>query len=122
MAPTFSQPDAPMTIRFAAPPTSIRPRMSARRIREVCGLPANDNGAPRSSDAMLHAALHHFARHGLAAASLARKQAEQAFFANDRQGYRWWLEICRTLDRRMALELAGRVGGDQIGVQPQTHR
>jgi hypothetical protein len=100
-----------MTIRFAAPPAALAPRMSARRIRESCGLPANDNGAPRESDAMLHAALHHFARHGLAAASLARKQAEQAFFANDRQGYQWWLEICRTLDRRMAAEVELRDGG-----------
>ena len=33
-----------MTIRFAAPPTALAPRMSARRIRETCGLPANDNG------------------------------------------------------------------------------
>ena len=100
-----------MTIRFAAPPTALAPRMSARRIREACGLPANDNAAPRGSDAMLHAALRHFAKHGLAAATLARKQAEQAFFADDRQGYQWWLEICRALDRRMARELAAGTGG-----------
>jgi hypothetical protein len=111
-----------MTIRFAAPPTALAPRMSARRIRDACGLPANDNGGMRAADAMLHAALRHFAEHGLAAAHRARKQAEAAFFANDRQGYLWWLEICRALDRRMALELAGRVGGDQIGMRPQTHR
>lgn len=111
-----------MTIHFSAPPTALAPRMSVRRIREACWLPANDNGRPGASDAMLHAALRHFAEHGLAAASRARKQAEQAFFSNDRQGYQWWLEICRALDRSMALELAGRVGGDQIGMQPQTHR
>jgi hypothetical protein len=111
-----------MTIRFAAPPAALAPRMSARRIREACGLPANDNGGLGPSDAMFHAALRHFAEHGLAAAQSARKQAEAAFFANDRQGYLWWLEICRALDRRMALELAGRVGGDQFGMQPQTHR
>ena len=65
-----------MTIRFAAPPSAIAPRMSARKAREACGLPANDNGGPRATDAMLHAALRHFAEHGLAAAYRARKQAE----------------------------------------------
>jgi hypothetical protein len=94
-----------MTIRFAAPPSAIAPRMSARKAREACGLPANDNGGTRATDAMLHAALRHFAEHGLAAASRARKQAEVAFFAGDRQGYQWWLEICRALDRRMAAEV-----------------
>ena len=103
-----------MTIRFAAPPGAIAPRMSARRIRESRGLPANDNGAPRASDAMLHAALRHFAEHGLAAAQRARRQAETAFFADDRQGYLWWLEICRALDRRMAAEVEFRdTGGGQ---------
>ena len=97
-----------MTIRFASPPLALTPRMSARRIRETCGLPANDNGGLQTSDAMLHAALRHFAEHGLAAAYRARKQAEAAFFADDRQGYLWWLEICRALDRRMAAELALR--------------
>ena len=94
-----------MTIRFAAPPSAIAPRMSARKAREACGLPANDNGGGRATDAMLHAALRHFAEHGLAAAQRARKQAEAAFFAGDRQGYHWWLEICRALDRRMAAEV-----------------
>ena len=102
-----------MTIRFAAPPDALRPRLSPRRIREVCGLPSNDNGSDRTSDAMLHAALRHFAEHGLAAAHRARKQAEAAFFAGDRQGYEWWLEICRALDRQMARELAAGTGGGQ---------
>lgn len=96
-----------MTIRFAAPPSALAPRISPRKIRESCGLPANDNGGDRTSDALLHAALRHFAEHGLAAASRARKQAEAAFFAGDRHGYRWWLDICRTLDRTMAAEIAG---------------
>jgi hypothetical protein len=85
--------------------------MSPRRIRESCGLPANDNGGGRATDAMLHAALRHFAEHGLAAAQRARKQAEAAFFAGDRQSYLWWLEICRALDRRMASELVAGTGG-----------
>lgn len=82
--------------------------MSPRMVRQSCGLPANDNGDERPADALLHAALRHFAEHGLAAAQRARKQAEAAFFAGDRQGYAWWLEICRALDRRMASELDAR--------------
>ena len=88
--------------------------MSSRLVQQACGLPANDNGFDRTTDALLHAALRHFAQHGLAAAQRARKQAEAAFFADDRQSYQWWLEICRTLDRRMAAEIELReAGGDQ---------
>jgi len=95
-----------MTMRFSAPPRALAPRLGPHSIHAACALPANDNGGERPSDAMLHAALRHFAAHGLAAAHSARKQAEAAFFAGDRQAYRWWLEICRALDRRMASELA----------------
>jgi hypothetical protein len=98
-----------MTIRFAAPPDALTPRMSPRKVRRSCGAPANDNGGERASDAMLHAALRHFAEHGLAAAERARKHAEAAFFAGDRLGYLWWLEICRALDRRMAGQMDARV-------------
>ena len=97
-----------MTIRFAAPPDALAPRMSRRSVRELHLLAANDEGGEHSTDSMLHAALRHFAEHGLAAAQRARKQAEAAFFAGDRQSYQWWLEICRTLDRRMASELDAR--------------
>ena len=96
-----------MTIRFAAPRDALPSRLDPRTVHKACRVPANDNGADRPSDAMLHAALRHFAEHGLAAAQRARKQAEAAFFAGDRQAYQWWLEICRTLDRRLANELAG---------------
>lgn len=102
-----------MTIRFAAPPDAIAPRLSAMSARNACGIPANDNRGDHPDDALLHAALRHFAEHGMAAAQRARKQAETAFFAGDRQGYLQWLEICRALDRRMAGELAagtGRIG------------
>ncbi len=94
-----------MTIRLASPPGSIRPRMSVRTAREACRVPCNDNGTDGKGDELLHAALRHFAEHGLAAAHRARKQAEAAFFAGDRQAYKWWLDICRALDRRMAMEL-----------------
>jgi len=106
-----------MTIRFAAPPEAIAPLVARRRVRELCGRPANDNGAERPSDVMLHAALRHFAEHGMAAAHRARKQAEAAFFAGDRDGYDWWLEICRTLDHRMAREISARTA--EKGQYPQ---
>lgn len=101
-----------MPIRFASPPHALAPRLSRREIGAACRLPANDNGASGTSDAMLHAALRHFAEHGLAAAHRARAQAEAAIRSGDRQGYDWWLEICRALDRRMANELGSRFTGE----------
>lgn len=101
-----------MPIRFAAPPDALGPRLSPHEIDDACGLPANDNGDGRSTDAMLHAALRHFAEHGLAAAQRARRQAEAAYSAGDRQGYKWWLDICRALDRRMASELGSALPGE----------
>ncbi len=71
---------------------------------------ANDNGAPpagqSANEQVLRAALRHFAQHGIGAAREARAQAEQAFFADDRQKYDWWLAITRVLDRRLAEEAA----------------
>ncbi len=64
---------------------------------------ANDNGEEPVSEAMLEASLRHFAAHGLGAARAARLQAEFVFFAGDRTAYRWWLGICRLLDKRMAM-------------------
>jgi hypothetical protein len=58
---------------------------------------------------MLRAALRHFAEHGMAAAAHARRQAEAAFFAGERDSYRWWLGVCRMLDRRMARELGSAI-------------
>lgn len=86
----------------------IAKALAARAIERV----ANDNApqdgdmcaAPNANDHLLRAALRHFAQHGIGAAREARAQAEQAFFAGDRQAYDWWLGITRTLDRRLAAE------------------
>lgn len=94
-----------MSIRFAAPRHAIRNRMDDASARVACLFPANDNPAHHPGEATLHAALRHFAEHGLAAARHARAQAEAARRADDRQAYGWWLEICRALDRGMAREL-----------------
>ncbi len=100
-----------MPIRFAAARPDLQlalaPRLRARLIRRA----ANDNRAEPAfgHDPLLRDALRHFAAHGLGAAETARQAAERAFFAGDRQGYDYWLGICRTLDRRMAGALAARV-------------
>lgn len=95
-----------MSIRFAAPPQARNVRLSGSQARSAIARAYNDNDAAHSDDALLNAALRHFAEHGMAAASHARRRAEAAFFAGDRNAYRWWLGICRTLDRRLARELA----------------
>ncbi len=104
-----------MSIRFSAPRSAIRNRMETAEAQSHCALPANDNGAGLSNDTMLHAALRHFADHGLAAAREARRHAEDARAAGDDQTYEWWLGICRALDRRMARELDRQaIGSSQV--------
>ena len=105
-----------MTIHFALAEGRLRPRLSAADARAALVRPANDNagsGADASGEQdMLHAALRQFAQHGIGAAAHARNQAERAFFAGDRETYRWWLGVCRTLDRRMAANLVRRAEGE----------
>lgn len=99
-----------MSIRFAAPRNAIRNRMECTEAQAASLSAANDNGplalkSLKVGEATLHAALRHFAEHGLAAARLARVAAEKARADNDERTYAWWLEICRALDRRMARDL-----------------
>ncbi|WEK47385.1 MAG: hypothetical protein P0Y56_03610 [Candidatus Andeanibacterium colombiense] len=101
-----------MTIRFALAEGRLRPRLSRAGARAAVSPPANDN-APTGFDAgaeraMLDAALRQFSQHGIGAAAHARHRAEKAFFAGDSETYRWWLGVCRTLDRRMANVVANR--------------
>jgi len=72
---------------------------------------ANDNGSAMGGNTLggerlLKAALRHFAEHGLSAAERARENAETAFFAGNREEYRWWMAICTALDRRMSAAVA----------------
>jgi hypothetical protein len=92
------------TVRFAPLRLAVRPVQAV-----------NDNGDDRQNDALLRAALRLFAEHGLGAGHRAQAQAENAFFSGDRERYRWWLAITRTLDRKLAVELAGRMGSDRFG-------
>jgi hypothetical protein len=98
-----------MTIRFAA---ADRGDNCLRRVLRPVAVraAANDNAGGIGNDRMLRAALRHFAAHGLGAAEAARATAESAFFAGDRAEYRWWLGICRILDRRMADAVVARRG------------
>ncbi len=99
-----------MSIRFAAPRHAIRNRMECAEAQAASLWAANDNqrhslASLQVCETTLHAALRHFAQHGLAAARHARTRAEAAHAAGDMRGYDWWLEICRALDRRMARDL-----------------
>lgn len=78
---------------------------------------ANDNGEDPQGDALLRTALRMFADYGLGAGQRAQYEAEHAFFAGDRDRYRWWLAVTRTLDRKLAVELAGRMGSARFGSQ-----
>lgn len=111
-----------MPFHFAAARSAAKSPVARILSRRPVARPANDNpgairrvpGAARGDlvayqafgldqqDLLLEAALRHFAEHGIGAAREARKQAENAFFADDRQSYEWWLGICRALDRRLA--------------------
>lgn len=106
-----------MPFRFTAARTPAHSPLARVLTRRVAARAANDN-CTAGDDRLLHAALRHFAEHGLRAAHEARKQAERAFFAGDRPAYDWWLDICRTLDRRMAagLERATATGAPETAV------
>lgn len=95
-----------MSIRFAA----ARPANTAHfgiRSRSLGAFrAANDNDGGIANSELLREALHHFARHGLGAAQRAGEAALAARRRGDLDACRHWLEVCRTLDRRMAAGLA----------------
>lgn len=97
---------------------------------------ANDNRAPLRplpgplagspgfvpTEPLLHAALAHFARHGLGAAQAARAKAECALAGGDSEAFGWWLGITRTLDPRLAREVeraAPEVSDPAAGPRPR---
>ena len=106
----------------AAPSAKAVARFAPIMPGTVTGLAVNDNGADPQGDALLRAALRLFADHGLGAGHRAQTHAETAFFSGDRDRYRWWLAVTRTLDRKLAVELSGRMGSAQFGTQPLSVR
>lgn len=92
-----------MTIHFSAARNSQADRIARTLIASVPFHPANDNGPEPANDALLRATLRHFGEHGLGAARLAADWAVEALAAGDMSEARHWLEICRSLDRRLAM-------------------
>lgn len=99
-----------MTLRFAAArPAALTYSFARTHMVRILAQAANDNDDNGRRDAILRAALKHFAQLGLAAASDARDKARTAHFAGKPDDYRHWLGICRTLDRRMAVALGNNL-------------
>ncbi|PLK24363.1 hypothetical protein [Novosphingobium sp. TH158] len=102
-----------MPLHFAASRTGNDAILARMFERKGPSRAANDNGRPigdlMADPQVLRSTLLHFARHGLAAADVARNEAVAAFAANDEQNGRHWLAICRQLDRRMARRLESQV-------------
>lgn len=99
-----------MTLRFAAAhPAALTHPFARTQVVRIAAHPANDNDDEGQRDAVLRAALKHFASLGLAAAADARDKARTAHYAGRRDDYRHWLGICRTLDRRMAVALSSNL-------------
>ncbi len=96
-----------MSIRFAAAVRPFSNRMRPLQVRGAVRQAANDNTLRQIRADALHAALRHFAVHGLAAATVAGEQAAAALAAGDTESHAWWLDICRTLDRRLAARVEG---------------
>lgn len=109
-----------MPLRFAAARTPGRSPIARALTKKATGRPANDNGdahLPATGsriDDVTRAALRHFAAHGLAAAEMARVRAESAHDAGDDQSYRWWLEMCRKLDSRLADRVEQRYALEEL--------
>ena len=98
-----------MSIRFASPRPAASVLAGTLGRARLQGRAANDN-APAGRDAVLRDALKHFAQHGLRAAQVARDLAVEADRLGDDATRDHWIEICRTLDRRMAVALCARIG------------
>ena len=104
-----------MPVHFAAASSSQFSRVGRLRPTQMPLNAANDNGSGLGGERLLKAALRHFAEHGLSAAERARDNAEAAFFAGNREEYRWWMAICTSLDRRMSAAVAFRASGRSKG-------
>ncbi len=97
-----------MSIHFVAASTGLVSATVRFRRAPMPMSAANDNCDVIGGEQLLHAALRHFAEHGLSAAARARANAEAAFFDGRSEDYRWWMAICTALDRRMPGAVAFR--------------
>ena len=107
-----------MPIHFAAARSAARSPVARALARRAVRRAANDNpggAGERADDPILHAALRHFGEHGLNAASVAAALAERAWRAGEIEACHWWTGICRKLDRKLARDLARRIGTQDVG-------
>lgn len=93
-------------------PCLVRPSRNPRR--RAVERAANDNAPVETQDlfdaaGVLAAALRLFAAHGICAAERACEAAQIAEATGDAEGVIWWIEVCRTLDRRMAREASRKL-------------
>jgi hypothetical protein len=98
-----------MTIRFSAALRATHALVGRTMGPRFPVRPANDNGRAEHDERLISATLRHFAGHGLSAARRACENAEAALRAGREEECRYWLSICRLLDRRMADSLSARV-------------
>ncbi len=101
-----------MAVRFAAARSVARSPIARALARRAVKRAANDNGAPSPANEMgdtMRAALRHFAGHGMASALIAARRAETAHEDGDETARRWWLAICSSLDRALALRVEQRL-------------
>lgn len=85
-------------------PCLARPILG-RHLRAVNDNAEEWSGSWPQESAALDTALRLFAAHGFSAAARARDAAVIARRGDDSNGERFWLEVCRTLDRGLARDL-----------------
>lgn len=108
-----------MPIHFAAARCASRSPVARALAKKAVRRAANDNpggaGQWGAEGPLLNAALRHFAAHGLRAAEQAAMLAERAHRSGEMETSRWWIEVCSTLDRKLALDLKQRMTLQDVG-------
>lgn len=105
-----------MPIHFAAARSASHSPVARALARRAVRRAANDNGCGLADVTttgerhLLHAALRHFAEHGLRAAEEAAAQARTAWRDGEVEACRWWTGVCYKLNRPLARELSIQTG------------
>lgn len=95
-----------MSVSFAAARSVSASPVARVLARRTLAQAANDDRALGVvDDAILQAALRHFAVHGLGAAKAAHDEALRARQAGDVPGQDKWTAICRLFDKRLAEDI-----------------
>lgn len=106
-----------MSIHFAAARSTAHSPVARALAKKALRRAANDNpgGTCDGERRVLHAALRHFAEHGLRAAEEAAEMAERAWRSGEPEASAWWTEICHKLDRNLALDVRRRMEWQDVG-------